>query len=669
LLSGNPFRQVSLNRKRNNCYIQAMNFVRPIPAFILLCCFTLHSFGQNKKTDSLLLVAKTAKHDTSKYNALIQLGSIYRNINTDSAIFYHDQAKTLAERMDDETRKGKAIVFTGWDNYLTGNYTIALKLYIETLRLADNSLKKSKDKTIIERAWKLKAVSLSNIGLIKSDEGKNEEALKYYAKALKINEDIGNKPGKAVNLGNMGLAYANMSEYAKAIEYYSGALKMDEALGNKNGVIRHLSNMGNVYHSQSNLDKTLEYYLKALKISEEIGDNRGKANCLDYLGSVYRFHSDHSKALEYFFKALKIDEELSNKKGIARHLLNIGSSYQAQGEYKKALEYFSRSLIIYRELGDKANEAGCLGGLGLVYLDKSQYTKSLEYYFQSLKIEEEIKNKHGYAWTCGNIGVVYRNQGDSALQNGNKKFTEEIKYPLALEYFLKALKMYEELEDKDGIERNLANIGSAYVFLRKYREGEKYLDRAYKLVLTTGSVSGRKFIHQSFKELYEQTGRPDQALKHYKLFIQYRDSIRSEENTKASIQQEMQFMYEKKSAADSVKIAEQKKIVKAKLEASAASLKQEKTQRFALYGGLLLVLVFAGFMFNRFKVTQKQKKVIELKEAETQKQNEIISHQKELVEEKQKEILDSIYYARRIQRALITNEMYIERNLNKLKKG
>ena len=35
-------------------------------------------------------------------------------------------------------------------------------------------------------------------------------------------------------------------------------------------------------------------------------------------------------------------------------------------------------------------------------------------------------------------------------------------------------------------------------------------------------------------------------------------------------------------------------------------------------------------------------------------------------EEKQKEVLDSIHYAKRIQTALLTNEKYIERNLLKL---
>jgi hypothetical protein len=43
-----------------------------------------------------------------------------------------------------------------------------------------------------------------------------------------------------------------------------------------------------------------------------------------------------------------------------------------------------------------------------------------------------------------------------------------------------------------------------------------------------------------------------------------------------------------------------------------------------------------------------------------------LKHTLDLVEEKQKEILDSIYYARRIQRALITSEKYIENKLTKL---
>jgi len=48
---------------------------------------------------------------------------------------------------------------------------------------------------------------------------------------------------------------------------------------------------------------------------------------------------------------------------------------------------------------------------------------------------------------------------------------------------------------------------------------------------------------------------------------------------------------------------------------------------------------------------------------EKTKANDIITEQKNLVEQKQKEILDSMIYARRIQTALLANKEYIDQNL------
>jgi len=95
------------------------------------------------------------------------------------------------------------------------------------------------------------------------------------------------------------------------------------------------------------------------------------------------------------------------------------------------------------------------------------------------------------------------------------------------------------------------------------------------------------------------------------------------------------------------------------LTAQQAQLKQEKTQRFALYGGLLLVVAFLGFVFNRFKITQKQKVIIE-------QQKVLVDDAFNHLEEKNKEVMDSIRYAKRIQTALMTNENYINKQLNRL---
>ncbi|HYG53442.1 MAG TPA: hypothetical protein VD905_21285 [Flavobacteriales bacterium] len=59
-------------------------------------------------------------------------------------------------------------------------------------------------------------------------------------------------------------------------------------------------------------------------------------------------------------------------------------------------------------------------------------------------------------------------------------------------------------------------------------------------------------------------------------------------------------------------------------------------------------------MYNRFRVTRKQKHVIE--------------EQKGLVELKQKEVMDSIHYAKRIQQALLPTEKSVTKKLKDLKK-
>ena len=86
-----------------------------------------------------------------------------------------------------------------------------------------------------------------------------------------------------------------------------------------------------------------------------------------------------------------------------------------------------------------------------------------------------------------------------------------------------------------------------------------------------------------------------------------------------------------------------------------AQFKQERTQRNALYGSIALLIVFGGFMFNRFRATQKQKSIIQV--------------QKQVVEEKQREVLDSIHYAKRIQQSLLPTEKYIYKSLSRLKKS
>jgi serine phosphatase RsbU (regulator of sigma subunit) len=73
---------------------------------------------------------------------------------------------------------------------------------------------------------------------------------------------------------------------------------------------------------------------------------------------------------------------------------------------------------------------------------------------------------------------------------------------------------------------------------------------------------------------------------------------------------------------------------------------KQKVITYATAGGLGLVALFLVFVFNRLQVTRKQKTVIE-------EQKTVVEKAHHELEEKNKEIMDSITYAKRIQSAIL----------------
>ena len=155
------------------------------------------------------------------------------------------------------------------------------------------------------------------------------------------------------------------------------------------------------------------------------------------------------------------------------------------------------------------------------------------------------------------------------------------------------------------------------------------------------------------------------AYENHKLYILYRDSLDNEETRKQTIQSQMNYDFEKKEAIADVE--HKKELENQNVLAEEKSRKQKVVLSFVL-GSLVLVLVFAGFVFRSLRITRKQKHIIELQKNLVERQKHEVEQQKNLVEEHQREIIDSITYARRIQRSLLPTEKYIEKNLNRLRR-
>jgi serine phosphatase RsbU (regulator of sigma subunit)/Tfp pilus assembly protein PilF len=405
--------------------------------------------------------------------------------------------------------------------------------------------------------------------------------------------------GEAMN--NTGYLASSRGDHVHALEYYEKSLKIREEQGDLEGVASSFNNIGFIYKNLGDIPKALEYYEESLKIREKMGEKAGIASTLVNLASIYADQGDEQKSLEYCARSLKLSEGINNKEMMTAALINMAVTYKGLGDTSKALEYFSRALSISEQAGYKDRIAFSLNNIGTIYLDRHDYKNAMDYFNKSLQTAEKSGSKRAIVLVLDNMANVFQQQK---------------KYSTALAYADKSLRLSKEMGYPDCI-RDVSRI---------------------------------------LVSIYKATGNYQKALESYETYVLMRDSVNNKKARESSIKSQLKYGYEKKAAADSVRVAAEKEVVD-------AQLRQEKTQRRALYGGLALVALFAVFMFNRFRVTRKQKKIIELKEQQTKEQNVIITQQKHIVEEKHKEITDSINYAERIQRSFLATKELLDENL------
>ncbi len=408
--------------------------------------------------------------------------------------------------------------------------------------------------------------------------------------------------------------------------YYFAQLEYDYAKskGLKKQIASALNTQGVSFWIRGKYDSALNYYTRSLTIREEIGDKKGIAYSLGNFGIIYKNQGDYARAIEYYTRSLSIEEEIGNKKGIAVNYNNIGNIYKIQGDYTMSINYYIRILTIIEEIGDKKGIAFSLHNIADIYEKQGDYASAIDYLTRSLTIRETIGDRAGIASSVNNIGMIYEVQGN---------------HTSALDYYSRSLNIRKEIGDKKGIANALNNIANIYIKQGNHNRSYTHSIQALALARDVGIVVETRNAAYTLYATYKATGKHKLALEMYELYISSRDSILNEENQRVVIRQEYEYEYEKQAAADSIKSAEAKKLTDLQIAEQQARLEKEQTQRYALYGGLGLLLLFIWFWYNRYRKSQNQKLIIEstnrdLKQTEGQlvQQNEKLQIAKEQAE-------------------------------------
>lgn len=375
---------------------------------------------------------------------------------------------------------------------------------------------------------------------------------------------------------------------------------------------------------------------------------RMKSNALNTQGTSFYLQGNMARAIDYYRKSLKIKEEIDDKQGMASTLNNIGLIYSDQKDFKRALVYLNRCLDLDKSRKDTLSTGTTLANIGRVYLSMKQSDKALKHFQQALPLLEKFEDNRSIAAVISNIGVIYSGRGE--LEKARK-------------YQEQSLALRQALGDQLATSYSLSLLANVY---RKKGEYQK----ALQLGLESMDIANKMHSKDQRKESAESLWRTYKAMKLYnkslemfELYITLRDSIDTEENRKEVIRQEFQYNYDKQTALDSAIFAQKAALAEARIarkdaesDKKDAELAANRREEYALFGGLALLILFAGFIYHRFRISQKQKHIIELQKKEVEVQIVRIA-------EAHKEITDSLHYAKRIQSAILPSPKLLEEHL------
>ena len=428
-------------------------------------------------------------------------------------------------------------------------------------------------------------------------------------------------------LNNLSRILYSMGSYTQSDSFAKIALQGAERLNYKPGLSTAYRNIGNVYWSLGNLPEALKNQMQCLKIDTEMGYMQSMGFDYGNIGNIYYQQGNYPAALQYQLQSLKIDQQTDNKEDIPYAYLSIGNLYLSQKNYDEAIKNEKLALVKFKEQANLQEEGSCYMNIGAIYGTQGNIDEALKNYLQSLEIEIRTNNKPGLSACYVNIGMIY------ALRDSTDK---------ALEYFYKSLGVSRIINNRQGMASAYEYLGSMFAKGKKYTQAKMYLDSALQL---SSEIAEKNIMQQTYFDrckLDSSMGDNKAAFADYKMYIIYRDSLNNEENTKKIVSEQMTYDFEQKQAAQK---AEQDK----KDALATADKKRQHIITMSVSAGLIVVLLFSGLLFSRFRITQRQKRVIE--------------EQKLLVEEKNKEVLDSITYAKRLQDAILPPLNAIEKAL------
>lgn len=456
----------------------------------------------------------------------------------------------------------------------------------------------------------------------------------------------------------LGVSYRDAKQIDQALETMQIGVQHSYNIKSPNRahcvLYRNISITHNVL---GNIDSSLYYAQKTLDFALKTQDVTFQTLGYNMISSYFIKKGAYGIALDNLNKSLKIAIDQQDTNRVISVNLDIGKILGDNDKYDEMIVLYNQLMVDY----DSATLASKMDlinlNLGAAYAETGDKLKSLEYSYKALNTNSNLRR----GLVRGNIGetiLKLLKEGvppskipllEDANLEQNEKNNEKIILELVEKQFSKSFEDFEEVNAENYKVYSYKNVGEFYDYTKEHKKSVASFKQAWEIANEKDLVYEKKTIAKRLYDQYKLLNDSEESLKWHEKYVEISDTLNSSEGQQEVGRQLAEFEFTNIRLKDSLEQVKKDAIQQLQIEQQNQNIKNEKLKKYYLYGGLLLAVFLLLFLFRRFKITKKQKRLIEL--------------QKAAMEEKQIElskthlaIKDSINYSKKIQKAIFPSK-------------
>ncbi|MCB0476795.1 MAG: tetratricopeptide repeat protein [Crocinitomicaceae bacterium] len=459
----------------------------------------------------------------------------------------------------------------------------------------------------------------------------NKKTINEQADELETNLEKENLVAATGNYNNIGLSHFQNKDYEEAINSFNDALVLSEMTGDVKASADIRNNLGVSHERLNQKNAALENFNKAAEAYMNLGDKESAAKVVYQISLLQKNHLDLTAEEDAFKRLLELESGEGNQKELSATYNSLAINLMRQSRKEEAAQYLEKSKAIDDKMNYDSYKAIAINNEGNIRFESGDVQGAIQLYHKALEIKKRLMDKGSEAITYHNLGNAFYSLGEFVKSEG---------------FLKKSMELAQEAREAKTINANyraLANL------LADSKSCSDPLDN-YKSYI---SMRFAVVEAEEMKPLYEEKDK-------------YLESgFNSEESLSDEVQKlgignddliSINMLQEDLRMAQ--KEAKQERELKEKevalLESQNESQKEKaKTLTWMVIGAGVsgvLVLFMLGLAIRAKNRTNKDKKKIE--------------DQKLLIEEKNKNFMDSVTYASRLQTAILPPTPVLEKYLN-----